>query len=309
MRLRIWSAVAACASAALAVTAVPAADALDGTVVSVAGDIACGTGVAAYNNGDGTATACRQKYTAALLAGPDPTIPGDPVSPTSQVWTLGDHVYPKATLAQFNIAYAPTWGQYKAITKPTPGDHDALAGGSLSGYTKYFGASATYYSFEIAGWHVISLNSQLPHDAASAQVTWLKQDLASTSATCVAALWGEPRWSSGKKGPDLSFDPFIQALYAAHADLVLTGDVHNYERFAKQNPSSQPAADGIRAFVVGTGGRDLVGFPNSTRQPNSEARVKAFGILQLGLQPTSYSWQFVDEFHQVRDSGSDQCIP
>ena len=54
-------------------------------VVSVAGDIACGTTVAAYNNGDGTATQCRQKYTGRLLAGSD------------AVWTLGDHVYPTST--------------------------------------------------------------------------------------------------------------------------------------------------------------------------------------------------------------------
>jgi hypothetical protein len=31
--------------------------------------------------------------------------------------------------------------------------------------------------------------------------------------------------------------PFWEALYAAKADVVLNGHIHNYERFAPQTPS------------------------------------------------------------------------
>jgi hypothetical protein len=213
-------------------------------------------------------------------------------------------VYPTATLTQLNAAYAPTWGQFKSITNPTPGDHDY---GKIGGrdYFTYFGKPA-YYSFDYAGWHVISLNSEIDHSATSAQVAWLQSDLASTSAACIAAFWGEPRWTSSSKAPgNATFDPFWQALYAAKADLALSGDSHNYERFAKMDPAGTAVADGIREFVVGTGGRSLVGFPN--KQPNSQARVKAFGVLQLTLNPGSYDWRFVDEFRNVRDSGSESC--
>lgn len=262
--------------------------------VSVAGDIACGTKVAAYNNGHGTATQCRQKYTAALLAGSD------------AVWTLGDHVYPAATSPQFTAAYEPTWGEYKAITYPTPGDHDYgnIAG---EGYFDYFGRPP-YYSFDTAGWHVISLNSEIHHGETSAQVAWLNGDLAATNATCVAAYWAAPRWTSSKKAPgDATFDPFVQALYSAGADLILAGDAHHYERFAKMAPDGTVTADGVRQFVVGTGGRNLVGFPDV--QPTSEARVEAFGVLQLALHKRSYDWQFIDESRTVEDAGSETCNP
>jgi hypothetical protein len=70
-------------------------------------------------------------------------------------------------------------------------------------------------------------------------------------------------------------------------------------------PDESAAADGIREFVVGTGGRNLVGLPNV--QPTSEKRVKAFGVLKLSLQDGAYSWEFVDETSTVRDSGSASC--
>jgi|tagenome__1003787_1003787.scaffolds.fasta_scaffold20880639_2 hypothetical protein len=269
-----------------------AADAAN-PVVSVAGDIACGTTIAGYNNGNGTATACRQKYTAALLAGSD------------AVFTLGDHVYPVATTTQFQAAYTPTWGQYKSITYPTPGDHDY---GKINGrdYFAYFGRPA-YYSFDIGAWHVVSLNSEIDHTATSAQVAWLQQDLAATRSSCIAATWGEARWTSGKKGGNVAFDPFIQTLRNAHADLVLVGDTHNYERFAKMAPDGTADPEGLREFVVGTGGRSLDGFPNP--QPTSEKKVKAFGVLKLTLHDGSYDWQFVDQTTAVRDAGSATCNP
>lgn len=262
------------------------------TVVSTAGDIACGTNITAYNNGNGTATQCRQKYTAALLEGSD------------AVWTLGDHAYSTATTTQLNAAYKPTWGQYKKITYPTPGDHDygKIAG---KGYFTYFGRPP-YYSFDTAGWHVISLNSEIDHSAISEQAAWLEADLASTDAACVAAYWSTPRWTSSKKAPgDATFNPFWETLDEEGADLILAGDAHHYERFAKMNPNGTEVADGVRQFTVGTGGRSLDGFPYV--QPTSEKRVKAFGVLQLTLHKTSYDWQFIDESRTVRDSGSAAC--
>ena len=271
----------------------PTAAATAPVLVSVAGDIACATTIASYNNGDGTATQCRQKYTSNLILNSD------------AVWTLGDHTYPTATLPQLNAVYEPTWGRMKSVTYPTPGDHDY---GSIkaAGYFSYFGNVAPYYSFDLGGWHVVSLNSEIDHTAGSAQVAWLQQDLASTSATCIAAFWSAPRWTSGPKAPgDPTYDPFWQALYAVHADLALGGDTHNYERFAKLAPGGTPAADGIRQFVVGTGGRNLVGFPHV--QPNSQTRKKSFGVLQLTLTEGSYSWSFVNEANTSLDSGSETC--
>src|SRR5438046_869761 len=40
------------------------------------------------------------------------------------VLTLGDTVYEQGTAADFARCYAPTWGRFKARTKPAPGNHD-----------------------------------------------------------------------------------------------------------------------------------------------------------------------------------------
>ena len=269
----------------------PSLSAAPAPVVSVAGDIACGTNLDAYNGGRGTATECRQRYTSDLILNSD------------AVWTLGDHVYPNATTKQLNAAYGPTWGRKKSVTYPSPGDHDYRADAGASYFT-YFGKPA-YYSFNIGDWHVVSLNSEIDHRENSPQLTWLRLDLSRTGARCVAAFWGESRWTSGEKGGNASFDPFWRALYAAHADLALTGDVHNYERFAKMSPAGSPDSNGIRAFVVGTGGRSLHGF--GVIQPNSQARQQVFGVLKLTLRPGSYDWRFIDESRNVRDSGSTAC--
>ncbi|MGI8692133.1 MAG: metallophosphoesterase family protein [Geodermatophilaceae bacterium] len=260
-------------------------------VVSVAGDIACGTTVSGYNGGNGTATECRQKYTSNLILDSD------------AVWTLGDHTYPSTTTEQLNAAYQPTWGRKKSVTFPSPGDHDYRVSAGAD-YFAYFGRPP-YYSFNIGGWHVISLNSEINQTTNSPQLAWLRADLAATRTRCIAAFWGEARWTSGSKGNNASHDPFWQALYAHQVDLALVGDTHNYERFAKMSPSGSLAANGIRQFVVGTGGRSLDGFPNI--QPNSQARHELFGVLQLTLYPQAYHWEFIDESRTVRDSGTTTC--
>jgi hypothetical protein len=97
-------------------------------------------------------------------------------------------------------------------------------------------------------------------------------------------------------------------LYAHNADVVVSGHVHNYERFGPQNPDG--VADpgrGIRAFVVGTGGRSLYGF--GTAEANSEVRNgDTNGVIKLTLHPTSYDWEFVPVAGKTfTDSGSDTC--
>jgi len=101
--------------------------------------------------------------------------------------------------------------------------------------------------------------------------------------------------------------PSWEVLYAAKADVVLNGHLHNYERFAPQKPSGAADPEGIREFVVGTGGYSLNTFKNKLQ--NSEVRNSSnYGVLKLTLHPTSYDWQFVTApGGTVTDSGSDSC--
>jgi hypothetical protein len=109
-------------------------------------------------------------------------------------------------------------------------------------------------------------------------------------------------------GSDPSLDPFWQDLYAAGADIVLSGHDHLYERFAPQSPSG--VADptrGIREWVVGTGGSSHYSF--TAPVTNSEVRDNtSFGVLKLTLRTSSYDWKFVPVAgSSFTDSGSGTC--
>ena len=91
-------------------------------------------------------------------------------------------------------------------------------------------------------------------------------------------------------------------LHDARADVVLSGHEHSYERFARQTPWAKASRQGIRQFVVGTGGADLLGF--AAAKPNSQRRLAGVhGVLELVLHPASYQWRFVSEDGAVLDKG------
>jgi hypothetical protein len=254
-------------------------------VIAAAGDIC------------GSKTDCAP--TAALLARIKP----------ARVLPLGDNAYPDGTRAQYDQYYAPNWGRFKAKTSPVPGNHDYHTA-DAPGYFGYFGARAkgAYYSYNLGRWHLIALDGEIGLDRGSAQERWLRADLAANKRQCTLAYWHEPRFSSGTEhGSDSDLDPFWRDLYAAHADIVLNGHEHNYERFAPQNPSGDADSRGIREFVVGTGGSSH--YPFGTPLQTSQVRNNTtYGVLKLTLGRGSYHWEFVPvrggSFH---DSGSGRC--
>jgi Calcineurin-like phosphoesterase len=244
---------------------------------------------------------------------------------TTTVFTTGDNAYESGTASEFANCYDPSWGRpkIKEITRPTIGNHEYYGTADASGYFKYFESILSaagdtgkgYYSYDVGSWHMISLNSNCSFVAGggcgrgSTQVEWLKTDLAAHSKTCTLAYWHHPLFSSGStSGGNSKMKPFWEALYAAKADVVLNGHVHNYERFGPQTPSGvADPAQGIREFVVGTGGYSLNSF--KTTVANSQVRkANAAGVLKLTLYPSSYDWQFVTApGGTVADSSSGSC--
>jgi acid phosphatase type 7 len=242
---------------------------------------------------------------------------------TTTVFTAGDDAYESGTATEFTNCYNPTWGRHQAITRPTVGNHEYYSTANASGYFGYFGSILSaagdtgqgYYSYDLGSWHMIALNSNCSFvacAAGSAQEQWLKADLAAHSNACTLAYWHHPRFSSKlSSGGNSSMKPFWDALYAApnKAEVVLNGHIHNYERFAPQTPSGlADPAQGIREFVVGTGGKSLNTFTNKG-VANSQVRLaNAYGVLKLTLHPSSYDWQFVTApGGTVADSGSGSC--
>jgi hypothetical protein len=233
-------------------------------------------------------------------------------NPSGLVFLLGDNAYENGSASDYNNCYNPTWGRHKSRTKPSPGNHEYNTPGA-TGYYGYFGTAAGdpakgYYSYDVGDWHVVVLNSSVAHDAASAQITWLKGDLTGNTKTCTMAYWHHPRFSSGQHGNDSSMQPYWDVLYEHNADLILNGHDHHYERFAPQTPTGQlDTSRGLREFIVGTGGRALYGL--GTRKANSDVfNASTYGVMKLTLSAGSYSWGFLPIAGQsFTDSGTQSC--
>lgn len=278
-----------------------------GTVtVLAAGDIACDPASSSFKAGLGTATRCRQKYTADLIAATAP----------DAVLTLGDLQYESATLANFLASYDLSWGLHRAVTYPAPGNHEYLVAGA-AGYFDYWGARAGdrargYYSFDVGAWHVVVLNSNCSAvggcGAGSPQEQWLRADLAANASRCTLAAWHHPRWSAG--GASSTYAGFWKALYELDADLVVSGHRHNYQRWAPQSPSGvRDTLRGIRQFVVGTGGHSLGSVVEPGKYANLEAyQTSVYGVLELRLNEFGYEWRFLPEAGKTYDdAGSGAC--
>ena len=226
------------------------------------------------------------------------------------IFTLGDNAYPNGSAANYRTCFDPAWGRFKGRTRPIPGNHEYDSDSTAQPYFDYFGASAGpvgagYYSYELGNWHMIALNSSAPVGANSAQGAWLKGDLAASTAKCTLAYVHYPLFSSSEHGNIQSMHAIWQILYDAGVDVVLSGHDHTYERFAPQDPSgAADPANGIREFVVGTGGAAPYTFPNV--RPNSEVRLAANGIIKLALKYGGYDWNFIST-SGPGDSGSATC--
>lgn len=233
------------------------------------------------------------------------------------VFTLGDNAYESGTPRQFADCYAPTWGRHKERTRPVVGNHD-YGTASASGYFDYFESTAGdrskgCYSYDLGSWHIVVLNSNCVQVGGcgngSRQETWLREDLAAHPARCTAAMWHNPRFSSGREhGDDLKVRDLWHTLYEAGAELVISGHDHDYERFAPMDAGGRiDPQRGIRQFVAGTGGRVLYSF-GRTRAGSEVKNNETFGVFKLTLHPDEYDWQFIPVAGQTfTDEGREKC--
>jgi hypothetical protein len=298
-------------------TAVPSGD----PVIAAAGDMACDPANSSFNSGNGTADACRQKYTSDLLLN----------AGLSAVLTLGDTQYFCGSYQAFMQSYDLSWGRVKSITRPVVGNHEYLTSGDPSGapstccttanagaagYFQYFGAAAGnpsqgYYSYDLGAWHLIAINSNCGDaggcSPASPQGQWLAADLAAHPNMCTLAYYHIPLYSSGGRAAPNTQDLW-QMLYNAGVEVVLTGHDHIYERFAPQGLNATlDTVRGIQEFIIGSGGANHTSI--AAVAANSEVRnADTYGVLKLTLHPTGYDWEFIPVAGSAfTDSGSAEC--
>ncbi len=295
----------ASAASALTTAILPASD----PVAVAVGDIACFAGD--KNPGD----KCEQSLTAKVASAQNPTA----------VLPLGDNQYESGLFSEYMGvgAYNATWGPFNPIVHPVPGNHEYEMSSSAAGYFQYFGTNGVgagspggYYSFNIGSWHIIALNSdcsdsgcadQMPGFTTTAQTNWLQSDLAADKSACTLAYWHHPLISAGDIGDSPNVMALWTTLYSAHADVVLGGHDHLYERYAQQDPLGNPTSNGIREFVVGTGGENLVALNGHPQTSLEKSDDQDFGVLALTLHAASYDWKYVTTNGAVIDSGTTAC--
>ncbi|WP_239062223.1 discoidin domain-containing protein [Streptomyces sp. SID13031] len=278
--------------ASAAITVKTSVGGTGGFVLAAAGDIA--------DQCTASSSDCIHPKTAKLV---------DFIKPAN-VLTMGDNQYDDAHLSDFQNYYDKSWGKFKSITKPVPGNHEGYDEPAFNGYDKYFGAAIAkpqgkrYYSWEKGNWHFIAIDSNdfVTHDKAAepAQITWLKADLAKNTKGCVAAYFHHPRYSSGDHGDNIDSIELWNILVDAKADLVLNGHDHHYERFLPQNKNGQLDPNGPVQIIGGTGGKDL--YPPKTAHPATAKLLETFGVLKLSMTDTTFQSQLLGLDQQVLDS-------
>ena len=212
------------------------------------------------------------------------------------------------------------------IAQPIPrpdgqaGHFELGANGGLNGT----GVGDGWYSYNLGGWHLISLNiecSTQPGGCSDtgtwfgAELAWLKRDLEENHAQCTAAYWHQPTFSATNSiTPEgTAAQAFWQLLYDYNADLVLNGHDHLYARYRPLNASgSYDPRRGIREFIVGTGGETLdpivitpvtsgsgeTNLEDPTGNVNfNEQNLQAYtgdywGVMALTLNPNGYAWDY-----------------
>jgi acid phosphatase type 7 len=205
------------------------------------------------------------------------------------------------------------------------------ANGPAAGAAVPVGVGDGWYSYNLGSWHLISLNIECETQPGgcsasgswfAAETEWLKNDLAANQSPCTLAYWHQPTYSAADSLTEegITAGTWWQLLYEARADLVLNGHDHLYARYAPIKPyfdasatsvagvtgtwlGTPDANNGIREFIVGTGGEtlDMVDeTPTSNtdydaifNQQNLEAATGEFwGVMSLTLNQNGYAWDF-----------------
>jgi len=246
-----------------------------------------------------------------------------------RVLALGDLAYSRGTAEEFEC-FHDSWGQYKDYILPVPGNHEyrkkpiepeAKPERHAKPYFDYFrdtafvtqnGRSSGYYSLnfpdETEGpWHLIGLNAYVGIGDGSPQIDWLRDDLKETRSRCILAFSHPFVFSSGKHGHDDVEEPdaplrretrMVDAYRVLHehgASIFLSGHDHDYEQFGRQDADGNAVDNGLRSFVVGTGGARLYDDVRyERREPNSEVFwQRSRGLLKIELFSDRYRWEFV----------------
>lgn len=344
-------------------------------VLAVVGDVACQPGET-EPNGEKAGENCVGDTAQNLYASQAATAKQIENIKPDLVALVGDEQYQVGQYSDFEGSYETTYGGFKFITRPAPGNHEfyqehGAVGVAGYGYFSYFngvqhnadgsvmmatisgnpdtggpftqpvpysdgqaghfeqtgglgtnasggpvGVGDGWYSYNLGAWHLISLNIECETQPGgcsttgswfAAELKWLQNDLATNHSFCTLAYWHQPTFSpaNGLGEEGTTAQAFWQLLYKYGADLVLNGHDHLYGRYRPLDASgNSDPRNGIREFVVGTGGEtlDTVALTGTASDPSGNTNFNTenlqassgefWGVMSLTLNQNGYAWDF-----------------
>ncbi|KAJ0966149.1 hypothetical protein J5N97_027287 [Dioscorea zingiberensis] len=170
--------------------------------------------------------------------------------------------------------------------------------------------SNLFYSFEVAGVHIIMLGSYTDYDVYSDQHAWLKADLAKVDRAktpwllvLLHAPWYNSNYAHQGEG-DRMMAAMEPLLYAAGVDLVLAGHVHAYERSERVYNAGLNSCGAVHITIGDGGNRE--GLAQRFHQPKPEwsvFREASFGHGELKIVNETHahwSWHRNDDDEAVK---------
>lgn len=171
-------------------------------------------------------------------------------------------------------------------------------------------SSNLYYSFEVAGVHLIMLGSYTDYDHFSDQYSWLKADLLKVvrkRTPWLIVLFHAPWYNSNKahqgEGDDMMAS-MESLLYAAGADIIFAGHVHAYERSKRVFNGKSDSCGAVHITIGDGGNREGLAHKYINPQPEwSVFREASFGHGELKIVNSTHafwSWHRNDDDEPVR---------
>lgn len=244
-------------------------------------------------------------------------------------FTVGNNLADTTTGKTFTDCFAGTWGQFKDRTYYAIGNGDFMGGRGPTDVYGYLGnrtgpTDKGWFSFEKGNWKIIFLNTSDwqwgaeatfgTNTGVSEQLSWLTDQLVSNTKPCVAVFSWERRVytsSTGALGRQQNMLRMTSVMHQYGVDFLVSAKDKLYARFAPMNPTdgTPDPTNGLRQFIVGTGGRSPDGVPTGVPSLREAQIDHQWGVLKLTLKDNSYDWQFINTQTTggPTDSGTASC--
>ncbi|HID38066.1 MAG TPA: T9SS type A sorting domain-containing protein [Calditrichaeota bacterium] len=145
-------------------------------------------------------------------------------------------------------------------------------------------SDATYWSFDYGPVHIAIIDYYEDFSSNSAQINWLKNDLANTGKAWKIIALHRPGWSAGGHGNSESVQDIIQPICLQYdVKLVVTGHNHYYSR---------ADVDGVQHITTGGGGAPP--YTPDMSYPYIVAGVEAYHFCAVNIQDQSMDVSVID---------------